>query len=179
MKRRLWQVVIVAVLVAAGWLAWRVLFPSQERIIRKRLTELAEVASFSKEGPLAQVINVEKFGSFFGPEVIINMDVRGSSRQSVAGREALLTAMRAARVTVGWLTVTFLDVGVVLGADKTSAMVNLTAQAKWPGDFQVQELQLTMRKIDGDWVIIRVETVKTLSIQPRHRCWPLVFAVMG
>ena len=62
------------------------------------------------------------------------------------------------------LTVEFLDINVTVGPDQKSAVANLTAKAKVPGeDFMVQELKFTLKKIQGAWLILRVETVKTLS----------------
>ena len=69
-----------------------------------------------------------------------------------------------ARTALAGLNVEFLDVSVSVGPDQESATANLTAKAKVPGeDFMVQELKFTLKKIQGAWLILRVETVKTLS----------------
>jgi hypothetical protein len=54
---------------------------------------------------------------------------------------------------------------VALAADKQSATVDLTARARVGGepDSYVQEMKFVLKKTDGHWLIVRVETVKTLS----------------
>ena len=168
MKQWLWRLILLAAVLVVGWFCWRWFFPSPERVIRKRLDELAKSASFTpNESPLAQAANSIKAASYFSPDVVVNVDVRGLKRQTYTGRDHLRVTMAGSRQFLGSLQVEFVDVNVVLAPDKKSAVVNLTAKGKIPGDLQVQELKLTMEKMDGDWLISRVETVKTLSRQTR------------
>jgi hypothetical protein len=46
-----------------------------------------------------------------------------------------------------------------------TAKVNLTAKAIVPGerDISAQEFNFMLKKVDGKWLIYKVETVKTLS----------------
>jgi hypothetical protein len=130
------------------------------------MLEVAQAASFqSNEGPLAKVNNTAKFAGYFSSDVEIIVDVPGRSRQTFSGRDELFQAANAARVAIGALSVEFLDITVTLGEDRTSAVVELTGRAKIPADkdFIVQELKFLLKKIGGDWLIQRVETVKTLS----------------
>ena len=166
MSRWLVRVLLVVLLIAAGWLCWRVFFPSPERVIRKRLLELAKAASFGpNESPLAQVANAANLTSFFTEDVEITIDLRGYSRQTFSGRATLLEAARGARFGLGSLQVEFVDIQVAVDPGKTSANVTLTAKGKVRGDLQVQELKLVLKKVDGDWLISNVETVKTLSLR--------------
>src|SRR6185437_2531865 len=66
------------------------------------------------------------------------------------------------------LKVELLDPNLALSPDKQSAVVDLTARVKLPEerDFIVQEMKFTLKKINGAWLIIRVETVRTLSRSP-------------
>ena len=68
------------------------------------------------------------------------------------------------RSNVNGFSVEFLDVNVQLDNSKTSAVVNLTAKGRVSGDrdLVVQELKFVLNKIKGDWLISKVETVKTL-----------------
>jgi hypothetical protein len=170
MKKWVWRAVIVALLLVGAFFAWQWLFPSPERVIRKRLAEVAQVASFtSREGPLAQLANSQKLTTYFSSDVVVTVDVPGRSPQTFSGRDTLLQGAMGARSVVGSLSVEFLDMNVALGADKLSAVVNLTAKGKTPTDLLVQELKVMLQKIDGVWLIIRVETVKTLSGLSPHR----------
>ena len=59
---------------------------------------------------------------------------------------------------------------VALSPDKASATVHLTAKASSSEetDFEVLELKFTLKKINGDWLIISIETVRTLSWWPSN-----------
>ena len=63
------------------------------------------------------------------------------------------------------MKVEFPDVNVTVGPDKLSAVADVAVKVQAAGekDFYVQEMKLTFQKIGGDWLITRVETVRTLS----------------
>jgi hypothetical protein len=176
MKKWLSRVILVGVLVALGFWGWQVFFPSPEKVIRKRLGELAKTASFSSnESLLTKGWNVSVLGEFFTPDVQVTVDVPGT-QHTITGRGELLEAAVGARSAVGSLSIEFPDIKVTLAPDKTSAVVNLTARGKVPGqrDFYLQELKVRMTKIKRDWLINHVETVRTLSLnrrERRHPCW--------
>jgi hypothetical protein len=166
MKKWLWRVILLAAVLAVGWFGWRRFFPPPETVIRKRLTELAKSASFTpNESPLAQGANLLKATSFLKPDVVVTIDVRGQSQQTYTDRDTLMLAAGVLRQALGSLQVEFVDMNVAVAPDKKAAVVNLTAKGKTRGDLQVQELKFTMEKINGDWLISRIETVKTLSRQ--------------
>ncbi len=165
MKRWTFRAILAAALLALGLWGWHLLFPSPEQVIRKRLTELAQAVSFSaKEAPLAKLANAQNLTAFLASDVEITVDVPGQSRRTFSGRDELVEAAIAARSVVGSLSVQFFDINVSVAPDKQTAIVNLTARGKVPGeDLLVQELKFLLKKIGHDWMIIRVETVKTLS----------------
>ena len=159
------RVILLAALVALGFWGWHVFFPSPEKVIRKRLGELAKTASFSsQEGLLAKAWNASVLGEFFTPDVQVTLDVPGL-QQTFTGRGELQGAAGYARSVVGSLSIEFPDIKVTLAPDHASAVVNLTAKGKVPGqkDFYLQELRLRLIKIKRDWIINQVETVRTLS----------------
>jgi hypothetical protein len=160
------RLVLAAVIVGVGVWLWGVFFPSPEHLIRKRLNELAQAVSFSSnEGSLAKAMNAERLTGFFSSDVEITIDVPGHSLQTLHGRDEVLQAGMAARALAGSLNVEFLDINIALASDKMGAVVNLTAKGRAGSekDLLVQELKLTMKKLKGDWLIIQIETVKTLS----------------
>ena len=160
------RLALLAVVIAAGVWLWNVFFPSSETVIRRHLNSVAADASFdSKQNPLVAANNAETLAGFFATNVQINLDVPGHAQQSFASRGEITQAALAARSVVGGLKVEFLDVDVAVGADKLSATADLTvkAQAAREKDVIVQEMKFTFQKIDGDWLITRVETVRTLS----------------
>jgi hypothetical protein len=166
MSKWLFRIVLALALLGAGYWAWTVFFPSPETVIRARLHELAKVASISaNEAPLAQLSNAQLLTTFFTADVEITVNVPGQSMQTFQGRDQIMMAASAARSRFGALKVEFLDITIALAPDKESASVELTGKAQVPGerDFFVQELKFLLRKVDGKWLINRVETVRTLS----------------
>lgn len=156
---------VAAILIGLGIWGWRVQFPSPQEVIRKRLAALAAAASFGPSQPMTiRAYKAQKLIDFFTPDVVVSIDSRGYEPRTLNGRpdlqEAVLAAMR-----MDGITIEFLDVNVTLGPDNQTAIANLTARADVEGqrDFFVQEFNFMLKKVDGKWVIYRVESVKTLS----------------
>jgi ketosteroid isomerase-like protein len=165
MRRWVFRLGALAMAMALGVWIWSIWFPSPERVIRKRLAEVARTASFSsKDGPLAQALNPAHLAGFFSADVKVMVDVPGQMLQSINSREELLHRATLARAALSSLKVEFLDISVTLAPDKQFAFANLTAKANLPGEREpsVQEMKFTFKRIEGEWLIIRVETVKTL-----------------
>ena len=165
MKEWAIRIILVAVLAMVGFWAWTVLFPNPEKIIRKRLDQVARATSFSSDqGIVAKAWNASSFAEYFTPDLEITLDVPGV-QHTISGRDELMQAVVAARRMFKSLKVTLPDIKVTLSPDKSSAEVYLTGEARVPGEkeFFLQELRLRLIKVKRDWLIQRVETVKTLS----------------
>jgi hypothetical protein len=166
MKKWAGRMVLLAVLAALGfWLA-RWLFPSPEQVIRQRLTELARTASFnSNQGALTKLADAQALTTFFATNAEVTVDVPGQSRRTFSGRDELLEAATGARAVVSGLTVRFFDITVTVAPDKESAEAILTATGEVPGEKNriVQVLKFVFKKLGREWMILRVETVKSLS----------------
>jgi hypothetical protein len=154
-------------LIALGIWLWFVLFPSPEKIIRNQLAKLANTISFSaNEGSLAKLAGAQGLAGFFSTNVQVNIDVPGHERQTYAGRDEITQVAIAVRSAVSSLAVKFPDVNVTIAPDKQSAVADLTVDATISGerDAIVQEMKFTFEKSEGKWLIIKIETVRTLSI---------------
>jgi hypothetical protein len=163
----IFRVVLLAALVAAGVWLWTVLFPSPEKIIRQRLAAVAKCASFAAdEGALPRLADAENLAGYFSANVEVNLDVPGRIQHTIMGRDEITQAAVAARATAVSLSVKFLDVNVTIAPNKQSAMADFTVEARVGGDQDliVQEMKFTLRKIGGQWLITRVETIRTISI---------------
>lgn len=171
MKRWVWRSVLILAAFGLGVWLWTILFPSPDRVIRKRLANLAQAVSFQgHESPVATLANSSRVADFFTRDVEVKLDVPGSSAQMIQGRDELFAIEQRVRLLLGSLQVQFLDINLVISSDKKSAEANLTLQAKVAGerDQIVQELKLQLNKLEGSWKIQRVETIKTLSRMERH-----------
>ena len=165
MNRLLVRAGLLGLVLGLSYLGWTFFFPSPERIIQKRLRKIAQLASFaSNEGSLAKLANSQKLTTFCTSDVEITVDIPGRISHKLVGRDELLQAVMAARSTLNSLKVEFLDVGVMVGGDKQSAVARLTAKASFPGERipEVQELKIEFRKVDRDWLVEHAETVRTL-----------------
>ena len=161
-----WAGRLLLLAVVAGLLVWgwRVFFPGPERVIGKRLTEIRELVSFgSNEGPLAKLGNTEKLLGKFAPDTEVVVDW-ANRQQTLQGTEELRQTIMAARSALTSLRVEFIDVVVKVGADKRLATADLTARAEISGerDPYIQEMLFSFKKVEGDWLVTRVEPVKTL-----------------
>src|SRR5579871_6875847 len=137
MKRVVQVLLLVAVAGLAFWL-WTVFFPSPEKVIQSRLNALAKTASFdSRGGLISQALNAEKIGEFFTLDVDVEVTVAGFEGFSMHGRDEVQQAAAAARHRLTALKVEFVDMNVTLDADGQGAKVNLTGNAKVPGEKEV------------------------------------------
>jgi ketosteroid isomerase-like protein len=156
------------VLPALAVAVWFRLRPNPEREIRKQLQGAARAASFSSgEGMLAKLAGAARLADFFSTNVEVTIDLPAGQEHRLAGREEVQQAALAARAQGQGLSVTFPDVSIIVNADQESAVADLTLQARFAGqaeaDMIVQEMKFTLRKIDGQWLIVKVATVRTLS----------------
>jgi hypothetical protein len=164
--KRLFRLLAVAGVILLGWWAWTVFFPSPRAAIRHRLTQLAKAASFpAAEGDLARLMNVEKLGGFFSPDVEVKIDAPGYPGVVLHNREELTQAALGARSMVRGIKAQFPDMNIEVTPGNEAAIVDLTLMAD-VGDEKnaiLQELKFNMKKVDGRWVVTHVETVKTLK----------------
>jgi hypothetical protein len=165
MKRWIWRLVAVLVLAGLGFFGWQVLHPSPEKVIRERMKEVARLASVQpNESQLARLANAQKLTSFLTHDVEISVELPGHSRQSWNGIDEVREAVVAAEANIRALKVEFPGVQVTVGPDKKTAFVALTAEGTIPGerDINLQELQVSLKKSDNEWLIKKVETVRSL-----------------
>jgi hypothetical protein len=162
----LFRLALVAALAGVVWWGWGKLFPKDEEVIRQRVNRVAALITFDgEEGNFAKVANVEEFANLFDMEVEVVVDTPGYAQQILTGRTDLRQQAFAVRSAISSLEVKFLDLNVTVDPNRTNATVLLTGQAKMPKerDGFVQELKFILRKVEGKWLIYRVETVRTLT----------------
>jgi hypothetical protein len=156
----------------AGFWAYGVLFPSPEKVIRKQLLELARSASYdSNESALARLANGQKVAGFFTSDAEIRFDAPGRGQQSLDGRDEILQAIMAVKSAVKAVKLEFPDIAVSLVPGKNKALADVTVRGTVAGekDIYIQEMNFHLEKIEGRWLVRRVEPVKTLNALPPAR----------
>jgi hypothetical protein len=160
------RIVLLAALAALGIWLWTVLFPSPEKVIRQRLTELARTVSSSpNESDLSRLAAAHSVAGFFSTNVELNVDLPELGRRNSMDREEITQAALMGRSRAGGLRVKFPDINITVAPDQQSAGVDLTVEANISGerDSIVREMKFTLQKTGGQWLITRIETVRTLS----------------
>jgi hypothetical protein len=161
---------LILLAIASGlcvWL-WIYLHPTPQEAIRRQLVALAKCATLEKrEGNVPATLRADEFSEFFGREVALNLEPRAVFADSIE-RSEIARGVFAIRTTYRSLDVKIFDPVITIGADQKSAIVELTVNVAGDGDrhLLVQEMKFTMKEVDGNWQIIRVETVKTLNRAP-------------
>lgn len=148
--------VLLAIMLAG--LAYRY-WPSDEREIRRHLSNLAEALSApGAESEVARITRIAAMREYFAPDVRIRVGA-----EQIVSRDALIAAIGRLSPPPGGVAVEFADVTVLLADDHASADVTLTARVastdRQTGEktLDLQGAAVQMRDAEGDWVITSVE----------------------
>lgn len=155
-------VAIVLFAMMVGGVVYRY-WPSDERAIRRHLSNLAEVLSMpGRESEVERLTRMAALREYFAPDVRIRL---GS--EQIVSREALVALVGRMNPPAGGVAVEFVDVSVMLADDHRSASVGLTAKIA-STDPQTGESTLDTRQAavmmadeNDDWVITSVEAKET------------------
>ena len=159
------RVALAAVALALGYWAWTFFFPNPKTVIRHRLEKLAQVASFaSDEGTIVRLAGAQKLIGYLTDNVQVKADAPGLDGRNFENRDDLIQAATAARTMVKSLKVRFSDMNIEVTAGKEEALVDLALTADVGGekDSIFQEMKFSMKKVDGTWLVARIENVKSL-----------------
>jgi len=165
--RRGFYILIAAGLLALGFWAFRLFFPSDEKLIRKLLAAVAQTASLNpNDSALVKLAGANKLAGFFTADVIINLDVSGWRQRAIKGRDELVELAAAARANLQEATIQLHDIVVEVAANRETATVQLTALTNINGsaDPIFQLLRMRLKKIDRDWKISYVDSLKTPGV---------------
>ena len=153
-------------LLALGYWAWTIWFPNPKVEIRHRLERLAQLASFgSDEGALSKLAGAQKLARFFSETVQIKVAVPGVEEYDFDNRDELIQAVVAARSAVKSLKARFSDMNIEVTPGKGEAIVDLTLNADIGDDKDSvwEGLKFSLKKIHGDWLVTRIDTVNLLK----------------
>ena len=160
------RLVWLVALVAAGFWLWTILFPSAEKAVAKKMASLADTASFNAgASSVSRATKAASFMGYFSVDAQIIVDVPGLGAHTLSGRDEIREAGNGAFASLPGLKVSFLDTTVRARADQLTAEVSCTLRVTVGADkdYGVQEMRFQFKKIDGAWLVTRVETVNTLK----------------
>jgi hypothetical protein len=161
-----WRLAFFAAVMALGLWLWTAFFPAPEKAIRRRLEKLAADVSFTAgQGNFLRLAGGESVARFFSTNIEVNINVPGHEQVTFASRAEITQAALGIRERLKSLSVKFPDVNVALAPDKKSAVADVTLEAAVSGesDTIVQELKISFQKIEGVWLITRIETVRAVA----------------
>ncbi len=152
----------LVLLTAAIFLVARFFLKDERKVITARLHRVAELVSAPATGkPLTDLGSASDLSACFANPVQFRVEGPPQSIEGEKSRSELREMILGARALGRQVAVELVDVNVTLGEDDT-ATAHFTLKARQGSDLFVQEMKTGLRKIDGDWLIERVETIRTL-----------------
>ena len=165
------RLIVLIAVVATAWFGWRYLFPSDEAQIRSALERIADaVGSDGERGAVAHIARAASMRNELDPEIVVEA---GPPFSRMTGRDAVVGAVARLNATLPDLEVDLSDVQVTVAPDRTTARGSLTVDAQFRDERgervrDARELELTFRRLDGDWVVTQVTLVRALTpVTPR------------
>lgn len=148
---------IAAVVLGAAMFAWRAVFPSDERQIRRQLTSLAAEVNEQPQG-LSAIAQAADVASAFADDVVIDL----GEGAPIRGRDTLMGIVARLQHRTSRYEVRIRDMDVRVD-DPGSASVDLSATTSGDNGMDAREFQLQMVKREGTWLIARVKPVRVLE----------------
>lgn len=163
------RAVLVLGILAAAFLTWRVLFPSDEQRIRARIAELETAVNTRSGDGVGRLADAARLLSFFTDDVVIEP---GGPYPPIRGRQALVAVLGRASEPGGF-ELAFEDVSVNVASSGSDAAARLTATLTWTNartgerSLDAREIEADLRKIEGEWKIAGARAVEILHRPPR------------
>jgi uncharacterized protein (TIGR02246 family) len=158
LRRAELRMIGIAVVVAtAAMFAWRSVFPSDERQIRRQLTRVADEVNEQREG-LSVVAQAADVASAFADDVVIDL----GQGTPIRGRDTLMGIVARLQPRARRYEMRIRDMDVRVD-DPASATVDLSATTSGENGLDAREFKLQMVKRDGRWLIARVTPVQVLE----------------
>src|SRR5262245_17877584 len=153
-------VVLVAVLIGVCAYRW---WTGEEHIIKERLNSLAAILSPSGDSQFSTISRIGQLRGYFAPDVRVHV-----GGDEIVSRDAVLALLARWQPPSKSLKVEFVDVSVTVEEDTalaslTAKISNTDASAAEDSIADAREGVLTLRKLNGEWVISSVESTETLQ----------------
>jgi uncharacterized protein DUF4440 len=152
--------VLLAVVIGVWAYRW---WTGEEHIIKERLKSLAAVLSPSGDSEFSTISRIGQLRGYFAPDVRVHF-----GGDDIISRDALLALLARWQPPSKSLKVEFVDVSVTVEEDTalaslTAKLSNTDASAAEDSIADAREGVVTLRKLNGEWVIASVESTDTLQ----------------
>jgi hypothetical protein len=164
---RILVILLVLGLGAAGFWLQRKLFPPPEERIRQTLRAAAAAASFGPDvGNLARLAAINRLVGNFTTDAEILVELPGAPPRRLTGRDELRQVAAGTHTAVRSLQIRLRDLLVEMEGGRESAQVHVIAEVRVDGteDSWIGEFKLRMVNLDGDWLIQRIDPVRTFRM---------------
>lgn len=147
------------------WL-WIFLHPSPEELIKARFADIARLVSIApNDGNLSRMAAASGLADSFTRDAAILVENPRGGKFDFKGRDNILEAAQAVVAGVKGMKVEFVDLNILVSPNDVTAEVELTAKITFTGDNDIlpQEMKCLLTRVDGQWLVARVETVRVLK----------------
>lgn len=167
MKKWFSRLLTLAVAGIIGWFAWNHYFPSETRIICKRLDGFAEKISFpANASTIVRMAGADSTRDYFTTNVVVTLDGIHNRAEYISGRAEVMNIITLARTYLRELDMRFEDPVVQLYADNTRATMDVIGRVIIDDDKRNkvhQLIRITWVKNDSKWRMEKIETLKMLG----------------
>lgn len=152
--------ILFVILVGVWAYRW---WTGEEHVIKERLNSLAAVLSPSGDSEFSTISRIGQLRGYFAPDVRVHF-----GGDEVISRDAVLALLARWQPPSKNLKVEFVDVSVTVEEDTalaslTAKISNTDAASAEDPVADAREGVLTLRKLNGEWVISSVESTDTLQ----------------
>ena len=157
--------IFIATVLAVGLIF--VLFPNQEKEVKKQLNRLSQYASKQQDEPaLASLAKSAKIGQLFADTCTLT--IKNPRLEGSYSRKEIIDRITMARNAFGVLDVSFYDMSIefpIEGRAKALLTMRLLGKlGKEKEDFaDVREVQVDLKKTERKWLINGVEFIEVLK----------------
>ena len=153
----------VGLLLLGGWMAYRWLFPPDEVLVRRVVKQACNAASWGAgTGALGKLAGVDTLAGLVSPDVEVLLNYQGPHSGRLRGRDEIRSIAAAMRLDKAWLKVDVegMEASVVEPGLSATAVVALVVTYDGGSQPLSNDFGIDLRKIDGDWLITRVEPIR-------------------
>lgn len=144
-------VVAIVAVIAHGW------WPNEERVVRRRLDEIARRASVpANESDLARVTRIAGLRDYLAADLRVRY-----GGQETTSRETILGALAQWGHSAKGLTVEFVDTQIAI--DGASADSYMTVKVTSDDAIDANEADVRLSRVDGVWIVTSAESRETLE----------------